>query len=375
MCIHRERLTELFLELVKIDGVSKRERPVADFVKDFLEKLNIEVYEDDAGANVKGNAGNVIAHIPGTSEGIPVVFLAHMDTVSTTAGVQVEIEDGVIKSGGDTILGADDRAGIAVMLELARLLKTERIPHADVSLVFTIAEEVGLCGAAFLDTHLLEGKVVFVLDSSDRPGTMVNRTAECRVFSIRVQGKAAHAGVEPEKGVDAIHAVSTAIAGLKLGRIDDETTANIGLIKGGTARNVVPELVTVEGEVRSTSREKLDKILSGIVSAFKRLEETHGVKVDISTSTSFQMVNIEPTDPVLILGEKSIRDSGLEPELVTAGGGSDANALAAKGIKAINLGIGYKDVHSSAESISIEDLCGVARIVMAIIENAKECSE
>lgn len=375
MCIHRERLTELFLELVKIDGVSKRERPVADFVKDFLEKLNIEVYEDDAGANVKGNAGNVIAHIPGTSEGIPVVFLAHMDTVSTTAGVQVEIEDGVIKSGGDTILGADDRAGIAVMLELARLLKTERIPHADVSLVFTIAEEVGLCGAAFLDTHLLEGKVVFVLDSSDRPGTMVNRTAECRVFSIRVQGKAAHAGVEPEKGVDAIHAVSTAIAGLKLGRIDDETTANIGLIKGGTARNVVPELVTVEGEVRSTSREKLDKILSGIVSAFKRLEETHGVKVDISTSTSFQMVNIEPTDPVLILGEKSIRDSGLEPELVTVGGGSDANALAAKGIKAINLGIGYKDVHSSAESISIEDLCSVARIVMAIIENAKECSE
>lgn len=375
MCIHRERLTELFLELVKIDGVSKRERPVADFVKDFLEKLSIEVYEDDAGANVKGNAGNVIAHIPGTSEGIPVVFLAHMDTVSTTAGVQVEIEDGVIKSGGDTILGADDRAGIAVMLELARLLKTERIPHADVSLVFTIAEEVGLCGAAFLDTHLLEGKVVFVLDSSDRPGTMVNRTAECRVFSIRVQGKAAHAGVEPEKGVDAIHAVSTAIAGLKLGRIDDETTANIGLIKGGTARNVVPELVTVEGEVRSTSREKLDKILSGIVSAFKRLEETHGVKVDISTSTSFQMVNIEPTDPVLILGEKSIRDSGLEPELVTVGGGSDANALAAKGIKAINLGIGYKDVHSSAESISIEDLCSVARIVMAIIENAKECSE
>lgn len=374
MCIDRERLIELFLELVKIDGVSKRERRVADFIKDFLRRLCIQVHEDDAGSAVDGNAGNIIAHIPGAFEGIPIAFFAHMDTVSTTAGVQPEIKDGVIRSSGNTILGADDRAGVAVMLEVARLLEERKIPHGPISLVFTIAEEVGAGGATFLDTDWLSGKAVFVLDSHGKPGTMVNRTVACKIFSIGVQGKAAHAGVEPEKGVDAIHAASTAIARLELGRIDSDTTANIGLMSGGTARNVVPELVTIEGEVRSLSRDKLDKTLSGILSSFMALEETHGVEVDISSSTSFEMVDIQPADPVLTLGAKSIRDCGFEPELVTVGGGSDANALAAKGINAVNLGIGYKDVHSSSESISIEDLCSVAKILLAIVQNAQDLS-
>lgn len=376
MSIDRRRLTELFLELIKIDGVSRNERHVADFIKEFLERLGLEVYEDNVAPDVGGNAGNIIAHIPGTHEGgIPVAFFAHMDTVSKTAGVQPEIGDGVIRSRGDTILGADDRAGIAVLLEVTRLLEERRVPHGPISLAFTVAEEVGTGGAVFLDTDWLSGKAVFVLDSSDRPGTMVNRTAACKVFSIAVQGKAAHAGVEPEKGVDAIHAASMAIAQLRLGRIDNETTANIGLISGGAARNVVPELVAIEGEVRSLDYDKLDKTLAGILSSFRILEETHGVEVDIQSSTSFEMVNIEPTDPVLRLGAKGIRDCGLEPSLVTVGGGSDANALAAKGINAVNLGIGYRNVHSSSESIAVEDLCSVAEIVLSIIQNAQHVPE
>lgn len=371
MLIDTHRLTNLFLELVKIDGVSRNERLVADFIKNYLEKLNLKVYEDHAASAIRGNAGNIILHMPGTNMGIPVVFLAHMDTVSTTTGVQPVIRNGIVQNSGDTILGADDRAGIAVLLEIARSLVEGKVPHASVSMIFTVAEEVGASGALSLDTGWLSDKLVFVLDSSDRPGSMVNRTVACKVFSISVKGKAAHAGLEPEKGINAISAACEGIAGCKLGRIDNETTANIGVIKGGTARNVVPEFVSVEGEVRSLSNEKLNKTLDGILMSFRTLEITNEVKVNIESTTSFEMVNIAPSAPVVKLGEKSIRDCGYEPILVTAGGGSDANALAAKGIDAINLGIGYRNVHSPAECVAINDLYAVARIVMSIIQNAQ----
>ncbi|MGH9903269.1 MAG: M20/M25/M40 family metallo-hydrolase, partial [Pyrinomonadaceae bacterium] len=256
--INQERIKNLLLELVRIDSVSRREREVAERVRAYCEELGAEVEIDDAGEKVGGNTGNVIARFRGTiPDAEPIMMSAHMDTVVPGEGVKPVVEGDIIRSDGTTVLGGDDKSGIAVILETIRCLKEQNIPHTDIEAVFSICEEVGLLGAKHVDVSRLRSKYGLVFDSDD-PGFLFTKGPSADHMEFKIHGLESHAGVAPESGISAIRIAAEAIAGMKLGRIDEETTANIGVIEGGKATNIVTNLVTVRGEARSLSDEKLE---------------------------------------------------------------------------------------------------------------------
>src|SRR5256714_12292702 len=256
--INQERIKNLLLELVQIDSVSREERDVAERIKKICEELGAEVEIDDAGAKVGGNSGNVIARFPGTLPGAESIMMsAHMDTVVPGEGVKPVIEGDIIRTDGTTVLGGDDKSGCAVIIETIRCLQEQKIPYTPIEAVFSICEEVGLLGAKHLDVSKLKSKFGIVFDSDD-PGFLFTKGPSANHMEFRVHGLESHAGVAPEEGISAIKIAAEGLAAMKLGRIDSETTANIGEIEGGMATNIIPNLVAMKGEARSHSEEKLE---------------------------------------------------------------------------------------------------------------------
>src|SRR5919205_1752132 len=255
--INQERIKNLLLELVQIDSVSREERDVAQRIKQICEELGAEVFIDDAGEKVGGNTGNVIARFPGARPSAePIMMSAHMDTVVPGRGVKPIIEGDIIRTDGSTVLGGDDKSGCAVILETIRCLQEQSIPHAPIDAVFSICEEVGLLGAKHLDMSKVRAKYGIVFDSDD-PGFLFTKGPSADHFEFRVYGLESHAGVAPEQGISAIRIAAEAISAMKLFRIDDETTANIGIIEGGKATNIITNFVYLKGEARSLNEEKL----------------------------------------------------------------------------------------------------------------------
>ena len=358
-----QRLTGLFLEIAGVEGISGRERRVADYISGFLKGKGFLVEEDEAGKVSGGDAGNLICRYGSGGE---IMLLAHMDTVSSTAELKAQVHSDRITSDGSTILGSDDRAGVTAILYAVEKLLSGGGGIRDFTGVFTVDEERNLIGSRHLKPPE-KIRMCVVFDSHSRPGNYITRTYGCREFHVKVRGRASHAGIAPEKGVNSIQIASSAISRLKLGRVGDDTTANIGVIRGGSAMNVVPEMTEIKGEVRSLAMEKVDSLISDIEKEFQTAAANLGGKVEFHSQWAFQPYNITANLKVRKVVENALRGAGLEPQPSTTAGGSDANNLNAKGIPSINLGIGAQNPHSVEEFILLEDLQAAAEIAMNLI--------
>lgn len=367
--VNEERILKEFTELVRVDSPSMHERKVADILLKKLAGLKLEVFEDRAGEALNTGTGNIIAHLPGNTPGVPtVMFCAHMDTVEPGRGVEPVVKDGVVSTAGETILGGDDKAGIVAILEMLRVLWERNLPHGDIEIVFTVAEEVGLKGAQHLDYAALKAKLGFVLDCSGSAGTVITKAPSQYRIVASIFGKAAHAGISPEEGVNSIVVASQAIAKMQLGRIDEETTANIGVIGGGKATNIIPDLVNIEGEARSINPAKLEAQTEHMCRMLEETAAEHGARVKIVKEFLYPVLNLADDEPVVKMAVKAARTLGLKPELISTGGGSDANIFNGKGIPTANLGIGMCKVHTTEEYITVQDLCLNARYLLEIVK-------
>jgi len=359
-----KNLVDLFLELVTIDGVSGNEREVADFIRKFLIKYDFSIKEDETFKLNGGNTGNLICKY---GNGGKLLLMSHMDTVSSTKDLKPKVTDDRIYTDGTTILGADDRAGIACILHSISKIIEKGVKLKDFTIVFTVDEERNLVGSSYLtpDRNI---KMGIVFDSHSRPGNFICQTYGCRDFRVKIKGKSAHAGIAPEKGINSIQIAAEAISKMKIGRIDKNTTANIGIITGGTAMNMVPAETELIGEVRSLVSEKVDEVIDDFRNKFEFAAHKFSGEIEFQSSWAFKPYNIDSRKDVRKLIQTVIEKAGLEPKASITAGGSDANNLNAKGIQAINMGIGAQNPHSVDEYILIEDLKNVAKIIRILIE-------
>lgn len=366
--VNRERIINTFCDLIRVDSIAGKERQMADKIKEKLKALGYDPYEDNAGEIIGGNAGNVIVKIPGSKQAAPLLFMAHMDTVEPGRGKTPVIDGDLIKSDGTTVLGGDDLAGAACILEAVTVLAERNIPHGDVYAVFTIAEEGGLFGARALDVSAIPAKFAYVLDDEGPIGTAAVKAPYYNRLRFVVRGRSAHAGLCPENGINAIRVAAAAIAELPfMGRIDRESTCNIGTIKGGLARNIVPDEVVVDGEVRSIDDEKLKLFTGQLTDSFQKTVEREGGTVVTEVETMYGGYSISEDHPILQLLQKAASRLGIPVNLHSTGGGSDTNVINGKGIPTVDISVGMSNVHSTAEQIAISDMMKACSLVIEII--------
>ncbi len=362
-------LVDLFVRLAGIPSPTGSEREVADAVTAYLGDLGLGVHEDGSATVTGCGCGNLLARLAGRGEAEPVALCAHLDTVPVSGPPQVVVADGVVCSDGTTVLGADDKAAVAVLLTLARDLAAAP-PAGDVELVFTAGEEAGLLGAKALDLSTLRARRVFVLDSDGAPGTLIVASPTQKRVEAEFRGQAAHAGIAPELGRNAIAAAAHAVAAMRLGRIDDESTANIGVVRGGTAPNVVAERCTVSGETRSHDSAKVTALAEEMVRAAASAAADAGVDVEIDVREAFRGYRHAPDSPLLAIGRRAAELAGLEAREVDGGGGSDANVFNAAGLPALTLGVGFEHAHSPQERMSLERLGELAAMAAGLVRAA-----
>jgi len=350
---------DIFIEMVKIDSESGREKTFVDYLKKEFEALGLECIEDISSIEKTGSdAPNLIVRSKAEDSSKKIIgFSAHVDTVVPGVNIKPIIENGIIKSSGDTILGSDDKSGVAAILHAVMRIKDQGLPSREALFIFTTSEEVGLLGAKHLDTSLIDGlENMIVLDSGGHFGEVITSAPSQNSIRMKVRGEAAHAGLEPEKGLNAIAAASKGIAKLELGRIDEETTCNIGVINGGKATNIVPDEVSIEGEARSLSNSKLDKVTGNIVDIMKEEIEKTGCRFEYEIIPEYKAYNI-PQEHELIREIKEIGNKmNINIRTGSTGGGSDTNIHSENGINAVNMSTGMMNVHTTSEHIHIEDL-------------------
>ena len=366
--VNEKRLVESFVELVKIDSVSREEKKIADFLVKKLKDLGLKVIVDQAGEKVKSNSGNIIARLKGNiKKATPIMFSAHMDTVVPGKNIKPICEGDKILSSGKTILGADDKAAIAALLEALHIIKENNISCGDIEIVFSVCEEIGLKGAKNLDIFSLNAQMGFILDAGGQVGNIITAAPSQNSLQIIIYGKSAHAGSNPEEGINAIQVAGFALSRMKLGRIDEETTANIGVISGGKATNIVPDKVTLQGEVRSRNEEKLEKYTEQLKKITEDTAQEFKAKADVKINREFSCYNLSPDDQVVKISMKAAKDMGLHTELCPSGGGSDANVFNQKGFPSVVLAIGMEKVHTVDEYILVKNLINTVKYVLSII--------
>ncbi len=370
--INSQRLAQRFKTLCEIDSLSRHERDVALEIEKILISMGAEISYDSAREKVGGNCSNLIAKFKGTVEASPLFLSGHMDTVGPGEGIKVQFKDGVFRSDGTTILGSDDKSAIAIILEVMDVILENKMDYPPVELIFTVCEEIGLLGAKYFDYSLMESRFGYILDSTDTEG-IVTRAPSANKIRFRVHGKAAHAGAAPEKGINAIQIASRAISKLALGRIDAETTCNIGTIQGGVATNIVPEFVEIHGEARSHDIEKLKSVTQNMINAFQEAADEFKTaemnpRIEILVDEDFPGTLIPEDHGVIRLARKAAANLGISLAARTIGGGADANIFFGKGIMAGVLGTGMTDVHTLNESIDIRDMENSAKLVLEILK-------
>ena len=371
--INQERLVEEFMAMVSIDSPSREEAAFAAYLSNILKGLEANVTFDDAETRTKGNCGNLIAKIKGNRPNAPVILLnAHMDTVSPGRGIKPVIKDGIIHSAGDTILGSDDKSGIAIIIEVIRTLRDHSLPHGDIEVLFTVCEEVGLLGAKHFDLSRLDADFGYALDSSDSC-KIVYAAPAANHMKFTIHGIESHAGLAPEKGISAIKLAAQALTAMPLGRIDEETTANIGTIHGGKATNIVAGTVIMEGEARSHDSEKLIKQTKAMVDSIKKVihdNKLNGAEatLDVEISMDYPLMRLKEECPSISLAGKAAINMNKELRLRVGGGGSDANILNDKGMEIAIIGTGMQNVHTTDEQIKIEDMINAADFLLEIIQ-------
>ncbi|PYS93939.1 MAG: peptidase M20 [Acidobacteria bacterium] len=375
--INQERLKNLLLELVQIDSISRKERDVAERIKKYCEEMGAQAEIDDAGAKVGGNSGNVIVRFPGTiPDAEPIMMSAHMDTVVPGEGVKPIIEGDIIRSDGTTVLGGDDKSGCAVIIETIRCLQEQNIPHAPIEAVFSICEEVGLLGAKHVDVSRLKAKYGLVFDSDD-PGFLFTKGPSANHMEFRIYGLEAHAGVAPEEGISAIKIAAEAIAAMKLGRIDEETTANIGVIEGGKATNIITNLVTLRGEARSLDDDKLEAQTAHMVKCLEDAAAKYEVtvagvttkgRVESDITREYYAMDVPESSRVVQLVYQAAARLGQKVEVMSSGGGCDANIFNKRGIECANFGTGMRAIHTVKEWLDVKDMYASAEMTLEVLK-------
>ena len=375
--IEHQRLKNFLIELIKIDSLSRREYNVAMRLKRELEELGGSVFIDDAGEKVGGNVGNLIAKFPGNrAQAQPLLLSAHMDTVVPGEGIVPILDGDILRTNGKTVLGGDDKSGVAIICEVLRVVKDHHLPCGPIDVVFTICEESGLIGAKCLDIGQLRARTGLVLDS-DSVGFLFTKAPAANRMEFRVHGLEAHAGVCPEKGINAIKVAAEGIAQMRLGRIDDETTANIGVVEGGMAVNIVPNQVILKGEARSHSSEKLTAQTEHMqrclddAAARHSLElngKHHHARVEAKIDSDYDRMDVPESAPIVQLVHAAAKNLNLEVQTRATGGGCDANVLNQKGMVVANLGTGMREIHTVNEWLDLKDLYLSAQMVLEIVK-------
>jgi tripeptide aminopeptidase len=375
--INQERLKNLLLEFVQIDSHSRKERDIALRIKHYCEELGAEVEIDDAGEKVGGNTGNVIARFAGTIPGAETIMMsAHMDTVVPGEGVKPIVEGDIIRTDGTTVLGGDDKSGCAIIIEVIRCLQEQNIPHAPIEAIFSICEEVGLLGAKNVDVSRLKARYGLVFDSDD-PGFLFTKGPSQNYLDVKIHGLEAHAGVAPDEGISAIQIAAEAISKMTLGRIDDETTANIGVINGGAATNIIPNFAHLRGEARSHSEEKLQAQCDHMVKCFadaaaaapvRTLDGvTTRARLEATVERAYGAMDVSDNSRVVQLVKNAASRMGLEVKTLASGGGCDANIFNGKGIECANLGTGMRAIHTVKEWLDVKDMYSAAEMTLEIM--------
>ncbi|MGZ4398929.1 MAG: M20/M25/M40 family metallo-hydrolase [Gaiellaceae bacterium] len=366
-----EALT-LFLELAAIPSPSGKERAVADAVLRYLADLGLDAEEDDAGTRIGSDMGNILCRLPANAPGTPLFLCAHLDTVPPSGAIEPRLEDGVVRNAAGTILGADDKAAVVAMLEAVRVILQENRPHAGVELVFTPMEEVGLRGAKELDCSRLAARLGYVYDQQGPIGEIVLGAPFHTALYARFHGRAAHSGMSPEEGRSAILAASRAIADFRLGRVDEETSVNVGLIKGGVARNITPEHCEFEAEVRSHEERKLVELLEEMIETITFAASMSDCESETEVVELYRGYRFRADDPPAALARKALERCGFRPSFALTGGGADASVFNARGLPCLNLGNGMQRIHTAEESISLDDLERMVEVTLALVDGARD---
>ena len=366
---------DLFTELAAVPSPPGEERQVADVVTRYLRDLGLDVEEDDAGQTVGSTIGNVYARVGGDGDGgTPLFFCAHLDTVPPTGPIEPIVDEGVVRNAAGTILGADNKSAVAAMLEATRRVLSQSRPHAGIELLFTPKEEVGLLGAAAFDHRRLTARVGYVYDQAAPIGEVILGAPYSHSMEVRFHGRAAHSGMYPEEGRSAIAAAARAIADLRLGRIDDETSANVGTIHGGTAGNIVPEWCTFLAEARSHDERKLQEIVQEMLDAVSFAAGLEDCEVETEVHKSYRGYRFKREDEVVRLAHAALERSGFTPSYALSGGAADANVFNERGLQCLNLANGMRDIHTPEERIAVEDLERMVDVTLALVDVAREPS-
>ncbi len=363
-------LADLFLDAIRVNATSLAEQPMAQFVRKALQGTSVRILEDGTGALINGDCGNLICVPAGFDPARPSIALfAHLDTPRPTEGVRPVVTDARIASDGTTILGVDNRAGTSVLLHTLRELPVSGSP-ANFIVVFTVGEEIGMLGSKHVDLTPYNVRMGFVFDCSRRPGTFIRSAVGCSLYTATFVGRASHAGVAPEKGVNAIQMAAKALSRISMGRHSPTMTSNVGTIKGGTATNVVPDSCVMEGEVREFDPRIIQDHLNTLHATYRAAAEEAGGTVQFDSVVDFSPFRLDDSSDVYRYTESVLRAVGLASEPIDYLGGSDANALNAKGIPSVNLGIGAQNPHGNDEFILLEDLHKSAELASALVTSA-----
>jgi tripeptide aminopeptidase len=374
--IDEKRLKEEFLELVSISSPSKREGAIARRLESILKGMGATVEVDDAGERVGGDTGNLLARFPGNKTNVaPILLSGHMDTVGPAERIRPVVEGDIVRTDGTSVLGGDDKAGLVAIFEAIRVLREKNIPHGDIEVVLTICEEYGLLGAKHFDTTQLRARHGLVLDV-DGVCELITRAPAANRLIVTVEGLAAHAGICPEQGMSAIRIASEAIAGMKLGRLDAETTANLGVIQGGLSSNIVPQRVMLRGETRSHDPAKLAAQTKHMQSRFEKAAARHSVRVgrrrhqarvEVQVERQYDQLKISDRSAIVHLVSSAAKAIGRTCKTRATGGGSDANIFAARGLEVANLACGMREIHTLNEWVDVRDLVLTAQIVLETV--------
>jgi tripeptide aminopeptidase len=375
--INHERLRNLLIELIQIDSLSRQEYQVAMRLKREMEDLGADVTIDDAGKKVGGNVGNVIAHFPGNvAQSEALLLSAHMDTVVPGEGIVPILEGDILRTNGKTVLGGDDKSGVAIICEVLRTIRENRIPCGPVDVVFTICEEAGLIGAKCLDIARLRARTGLVLDS-DSVGFLFTKGPAANRMEFHVHGLEAHAGICPERGINAIRVAAEGIAQMQLGRIDHETTANIGVIEGGMAVNIVPNHVVLKGKARSHSTEKLARQTEHMQRCLEEAAARHELKlnghvhratVEARIDRDYDRMDVPDSSPIVRLVYAAARNLNIDVTTSATGGGCDANIFNQKGLIVANFGTGMREIHTVNEWLDLKDFYLSAQMLLEIVK-------
>ncbi len=378
MRVREQAIIEEFARQAAIASPSRREGAMAAYLTERFRRLGGTISMDDAGGRLGGEAGNLLVRLPGNRPGEPLLLSVHMDTVSPCEGVEPVLADGVFRSAGETVLGADDKAGIVELLEALETVRRLGIGHPPLEIVITVCEEIGLAGAKQFDMAQLRARRGYALDTNgvDR---LIHRAPGSNRLRITIEGREAHAGIAPEQGLSAIEVAARAIAAMPLGRIDAETTANIGTIEGGVARNIVPRTVHLEGEARSHSTRRLEEQTQAMLAAVEQAAEACvrsidgervRARVEADVRSDYPIMQVPVEAEVVRLAQAAAAGLGRTLEVATAGGGSDANIFNRAGIETVILGTGMEQVHTVDEQVRVADMAAVAELLVEILARA-----